>query len=282
MNQTLYNFSKIFKFLRIIIFNFDLSKKIISFLLNSVLSKPEVYQKKIGNNFIYKVKNDTLINHEPEFEKLISLILKPNSNCLDLGGHIGIHSIIMSRVVTRGKVFVIEPNGLLFSLIQLNILKNKIKNIIAYNFFALSKTGRYHSLTDLDFNSKTLNTGVSYVNHEFNTNIGSLSIKVDDLNLPKIDFIKIDIQGSEFAALNGSIKVINKDRPIIFIEVEEYYLNKMKTNSQKLINFFKMKNFFIYQIQTDYPINHICVPKENDNLFKKKIFKKFPYNLRKL
>ena len=44
------------------------------------------------------------------------------------------------------------------------------------------------------------------------------TIALDSLNIPKLDFIKLDIQGFEYKALIGGINTIKNNMPTIFIE----------------------------------------------------------------
>jgi len=50
---------------------------------------------------------------------------------------------------------------------------------------------------------------------------------LDELNLPRVDFIKIDIEGMEMEALGGARETIQKYRPILLIE-------KIKTDLRQL------------------------------------------------
>ncbi|MNT11699.1 hypothetical protein D3C72_1465930 [compost metagenome] len=43
-------------------------------------------------------------------------------------------------------------------------------------------------------------------------------ITLDSLNLPRVDFIKMDVEGMEVAALLGAEKTIQKFRPLLFVE----------------------------------------------------------------
>ena len=85
--------------------------------------------------------------------------------------------------------------------------------------------------------NKTFKTSVNYFCSNYkNYNANNQDIKIDDLKLPKIDFVKIDIQGAEHLALKGMKKILNKDRPYFFIEIENFYLLKMNSSNKKLIN----------------------------------------------
>jgi hypothetical protein len=46
----------------------------------------------------------------------------------------------------------------------------------------------------------------------------AITTTIDSFNLPKLDFIKLDIQGFEHKALIGGINTIKNNMPTIFIE----------------------------------------------------------------
>ena len=76
--------------------------------------------------------------------------------------------------------------------------------------------------------------------------------KLDDFELPKIDFIKIDVEGHELNVLKGGINLINRDFPHIALECNENTDNFEKTNpfmlglNYKLIRKFE-PNMYYYE-----------------------------------
>jgi FkbM family methyltransferase len=45
-------------------------------------------------------------------------------------------------------------------------------------------------------------------------------VALDDLGLRNVDFIKIDVDGSELAVLRGATALLSRDRPALFVELE--------------------------------------------------------------
>ncbi|MCD7439664.1 FkbM family methyltransferase [Streptomyces lincolnensis] len=45
-------------------------------------------------------------------------------------------------------------------------------------------------------------------------------ITLDDLGLTNVDFVKIDVDGSELAVLRGATGILARDRPALFVELE--------------------------------------------------------------
>jgi hypothetical protein len=52
------------------------------------------------------------------------------------------------------------------------------------------------------------------------------TIRVDDVVHGHVDIVKIDVEGHEKQALDGMRNVLGASRPIIFSEINEYWLTK--------------------------------------------------------
>jgi hypothetical protein len=78
------------------------------------------------------------------------------------------------------------------------------------------RPGSYGSL-ELKFRPSTefIGQGISYQGKNLAT-INQISI--DSLNLPRLDFLKIDVEGMELEVLNGARETVDKCRPLMWIE----------------------------------------------------------------
>jgi hypothetical protein len=75
------------------------------------------------------------------------------------------------------------------------------------------------------------------INYTDNTTAVS-KIPLDDLNLPRVDFIKLDIEGMEMEALDGARKTIKRNHPILLIE-------RIKTDAVQLERWLASKDYTI-------------------------------------
>ena len=229
--------------------------------------------------------------NEKHFEELAHLLIKKDWNVVDLGANIGSHSILLSRLVSEGKVFSFEPQSLTFSLLQNNLLLNLCENVFAYKFAISDTELKTVSMEVFSYSgAKTIRiANGTYINNgavsiSQNATAGDLTIskRLDDLDLPPIKFIKIDIQGSEVGALNGAKKTIARYRPTMFIEIEELRLRSLGTSSKELIELLLEYNYVLFRIKTNYPCDHICVPQEKVDEFSLSILKKFNYECERI
>ena len=62
-------------------------------------------------------------------------------------------------------------------------------------------------------------------------------------NIPQVDFIKIDVDGFDYKVLTGSAQLLEKFKPIVFIELGEYHLNLNGDSAKDILRFFKKLNY---------------------------------------
>jgi FkbM family methyltransferase len=236
----------------------------------------------IKNDYIFNCIKNNEIN-EKHFEDLVKLVVKPNNNCIDLGANIGSHTTILSKLVSDGEVFSFEPQSLTFSLLQNNILLNSCKNVTAFKFAISNSDLEVLSMDPFSYSGETINNSSLRVNTSKN-HTGDMTIakKLDDFIFPQINFIKIDIQGSETNALKGAEKLLLRDRPMLFIEIEEQHLLAFGSSSKDLIELILSYDYVLFRIKTNYPCDHICVAKNKVKEFEQNTLNKFNYNTEKI
>ena len=238
----------------------------------------------VENDFLFQqALNNGLSGNEPHFEKVIKLLVNSKSNTLDVGANIGTHSIILSQTASEGQVFSFEPQSLVYSLLQNNLLLNQCSNVTTYKFALAKTSNNVISMESFSFNGNQVNNGALRVDKS-NITKGDLVLtkSLDSFSFPKIDFIKLDIQGAELDALGGAEKLISRDRPVIFIEIEEHHLRALNASSKELIEKIFGFDYVLFRIETNYPCDHLCIPLESVEHFEEKITPNIPYELTKL
>ncbi len=120
---------------------------------------------------------------------------------VDVGGHIGSFALLAARAASAGRVYVFEPTSENFSLLQKNIQLNAASNIASFNLALLGRSGA---------RVIGLSPG-NTVSHSFFFNLPgaeqvevqaiSLSEFMQQQNLSRIDFMKLDCEGAEYEIL---------------------------------------------------------------------------------
>lgn len=151
---------------------------------------------------------------------------------IDIGANIGKYTIIMGKKLkNNGQVIAIEPEPNNFEILKKNIRFNKLGNIIPLKLACSSKKEK----TDLYF-AKFGSGGHSLCKDS--KHIGKDKIKIQtkrldnilsELNIKKINLIKIDVECAEAEVLKGATNTLKKYHPkIIFEAWSEKYLKKVE------------------------------------------------------
>lgn len=145
--------------------------------------------------------------------------VKPGDVVLDIGANIGAHTIVLSQLVGEtGTVIAIEPERTNYYALCGNIALNNCVNAIAYQWGVSNVSGVLK---------------VPVINVPQNSNFGSLEldkdwsatvhyvvqcVRLDEIGFSRCDFIKMDVEGMERLALEGSAEMIKKYKPILYVE----------------------------------------------------------------
>jgi FkbM family methyltransferase len=210
------------------------------------------------------------IHWEPHITSFVEYYNKyfPIQNIIDIGANFGYHSLLFSKYV-KNKVFSFEPQEQNYNLLSFNINFNNIKNICSYKM-ACGEENDTIKMPIVENYNNSINMGdftPNIINKHHFTYVKS--VKLDDIDFPPIDIIKIDVQGWEKKVLKGSYNLLQHHKPILIIEFEEYQLNKLNESCKNLIEYIRENNYYIFYLDYKYPSDHICVHNDKLNEFKK-------------
>lgn len=161
--------------------------------------------------------------------KIMKKVIKPGSNCIDIGCHKGEMLDVMLKYAPDGKHFAFEPIPEMYE--KLNLRYNG--NCEIFQMALSDKKG------DTTFNyvkNAPAYSGIKKRKYAVkDPQIEELKVSVDLLDnvLPKdlkIDFIKIDVEGGEFGVLKGAQEILKKNKPVVVFEfglgASEFYGTK--------------------------------------------------------
>lgn len=167
---------------------------------------------------------------------------------IDIGANIGLWSKDLSRFFDH--LICFEPNKFCIDYLKKNIDLNKS----TINSFALGSKNETKDLlihsTNSGASSFINKTKTGYDNKsnpvygEFSVETKTLDVevkKLDNFNYINIDFIKIDVQGFELEVLEGAIKTLDNNDPILCIEEDS-------PNDSQSLKFLEDQNYEIIDI----------------------------------
>jgi len=149
------------------------------------------------------------------FKKLI-----PRHGCVvDVGANIGAHTLAFAKFVgMQGKVYALEPQKFMFYMLCGNVAINSKTWVECICAAAGTENGEI-DVPDLNYNTFGNFGGVELnVDHREAKTYKVPMVTIDSLDLPKCDFIKIDVEGMEEVVLGGCVETIKKHKPYIYVE----------------------------------------------------------------
>lgn len=149
--------------------------------------------------------------------------LRPGAVMCDIGANIGLHSLNYGRLSAVDQVLAFEPARSVFSMLRRNIDRNHLGAKIAAYEFALSDcTGeaKFHFCAD-DAYSSLVPDNRRPVHQTYTVQMTSLDAWLAANPQPRIDLIKIDVEGNEPAVIRGACTTLDRYRPELVVEIYE-------------------------------------------------------------
>ena len=250
-----------YKLLYVYTRNFSFPHKGLKYFLKAAKAlgiADKVYIKRLHNNF-YMLLNPTehiqqqlfwYGYYEKEVGDLLKKILRQKDVFIDIGANIGYFSLLSATISPSAKVISFEPVKDLFQKIKENVSINDCKNIVAINA-AVGETNEQREL----FLSTPDNLGMSsfqqpenYAGRKENVEVIAIDDWFKTSGLTKVDLIKLDIEGSELAALKGMRSVLEEQRPVLIAEINPETLSLFGLNQSDIYNYLNQLNFDRYLI----------------------------------
>jgi FkbM family methyltransferase len=198
--------------------------------------------------------------YDKEVFDMIAINVPDDAVIIDLGAHLGQMSQAFARHAARGWVHAVEAHPMIYEVMAMNFAENNVKNITAYHraiwdtadkelFYPREDYARWRNRSS--FGIEPL-AAVSPHGHVVQ------SMTVDELNLPRVDAIKIDVQGSDLAAMRGAVETIKRCRPIIVFELESYITERwFQEKASDYLDFVADIGYTVVEI---YQHNYLIAP----------------------
>ena len=183
-------------------------------------------------------------SYEPEIGILMKHIVKPNDTVLDIGANIGIHSLLLSKLVgEEGKIFAFEPIPYIRNRLHCNKVLNSANNIEIIDcaigdrndlveIIQVQETSKFIGSSSLVKNEVLSRNVLQEKTEKIKIQMITLDHFIQQRNLQHIDFIKMDIEGYEYFALLGA-KQLLEDPPIMIMEYRSKRIDYLGlTNAQ--------------------------------------------------
>jgi len=159
---------------------------------------------------------------------LLERFITPASRVLIVGSHVGVIAIPVARRVQAATA--IEANPRNYELLQLNIFMNRVSNLKAINVAAAEKNGSIDFILSKDNSGGSKRVPVHrkymyYYDHPEVIEVPARRLD-DELAGEQFDVVFMDIEGSEYFALQGMERLLEKVRTL-FVEFVPHHLRNV-------------------------------------------------------
>jgi FkbM family methyltransferase len=156
---------------------------------------------------------------------------------LDVGAHAGQFSKLFARLAPNGQVIAFEPSAYARSILTPALCINGCRNvtIVPKGLSDAPSEMTLHTPIKrrggLGFGAATLGA-TERQHHSQKVEL----VTLDSLGLPRVDFIKADIEGWEAHMLRGGARTIEAHLPVLYLEVNQSALEQAGTTRQEILD----------------------------------------------
>jgi FkbM family methyltransferase len=173
----------------------------------------------------------------------LARIVQPGFVCIDIGANLGYYSLLMSELGGNGgRTIAIEPNPNMCRLLRMSEFLHGWNFDIVEKAIADKEGEATLTIPDKSFGGATLNgnPGAPFGGTtKVNVPVTTVDAIVADLQLPKVDVIKIDVEGLEPRVFDGMKKTIADNPGLqLIIEYSPFMYDDKKPFSDFLFNHF--------------------------------------------
>jgi FkbM family methyltransferase len=191
---------------------------------------------------------------------------------IDCGANVGVFTLEWARAMTGwGSVIAIEAQERIYYALAGNIAVNNCFNARAVLAAAADKPGTM-KVPKLDYGRPASFGSVEIKQRERTESIGQpldytnaaanevVCVTLDSFNLPRVDLVKIDVEGMELDVLAGAGNLIKRCLPVLIVEF-------VKTDKDRLRGTLEAGDYGVFEFgmnfvavhKSDKTINHVRV-----------------------
>lgn len=171
---------------------------------------------------------------------------------LDVGANIGNHTLYLAAIA-ECKVVSFEPNASLIEALRRSVEINQLSErvtLMPYGVGEAAGQGHFAAIMQENLGGQSIEIGEGDIR----------IVALDELELPgRVRLIKIDVEGMELPVLQGAAGLIQKDRPLVYVEC-------MNADHYKTISAWMENHGYTYWNTFNATPTHLFRPAESVSL----------------
>jgi FkbM family methyltransferase len=229
---------------------------------------PSIYGQVLVNRFDTNQTNALIKTGESldagEIAMLQNIIqmLPAGQVFVDVGANFGLYSLAMAQTLksTGGTVISFEAQRIIYNMVCGSVALNSLENVFVHHLAVADREGSV-AIPKLNYAQVSSFGSVEFADqqNEFmgqERGVSTESVRtvtLDSMAWPRVDMIKIDIEGMEEMALAGATELFGVQRPIALIEW-------IKSDKQAIVDYFAARDYSVYEQGG----NLLCMPKNKE------------------
>ena len=189
-----------------------------------------------------------------------AIMAKSNANkpvIIDIGANVGLFTTAFMAAARPPKlVLAIEPSNYVFAILK--IVTAKLDRVRCRKLALSHESGEVQLKTPIK-KSGALRVGLSHIGDGDGMTAFLETVqtkRLDDLltaeSIPHVDIVKIDVEGAEQHVINGAQNLINKTKPIWFIELVQGRADNFNGSASDIFQQFINAGYQAFILNDDY------------------------------
>jgi FkbM family methyltransferase len=171
-------------------------------------------ERGVAAKAFYSTDPNSPFGHEPELAHLLDLLASNDAVFLDVGANNGHFSIYLgTRADFKGRIHAFEPIPDTFAALRTMVDTLRCGDVVTcYQAAASDSVGT----ASMDLGG---HAGLASIKEgSLENGVAVPTLTLDSLKLPRVDFLKVDVEGHEINVLRGADELIKAHKPYIFLE----------------------------------------------------------------
>lgn len=184
-------------------------------------------------------------HYEPVLTARCRELLDPDRDVIDVGANVGFHTIMLAKLLRRGRLLAVEPTLNALSRLRRNIEMNGVGGkVTVFEGVASNAAGELEikTLEGLEEYSTLGAMAHPSVSQQTYTVQRVAARTVDQLaeeNGLDVGFMKVDVEGAEHLVFGGAGETLARCRPVVLSELSDTLLRKNGSSSAAVVRIFE-------------------------------------------
>jgi len=206
-----------------------------------------------------------------EFERaetrFVGRFLREGMTVLDVGAHHGLYTLLASVAVgPSGKVVAFEPSPREQKQLRDNVRLNRCRNVRIEPVAVGSSRGRANLFLvqgSEDYCNSLRPPAVKADTVGVSVAVETLDDFLRENRIPRVDFLKVDVEGGELEVLRGASKLLASElRPVIMCETAEIRTAPWGYSAREIVGALEQLQYVWFSIRPDGTLSEL-MPEED-------------------